>query len=101
MVSSLADEWTEAARDLGIRVVVPFVLAHEGRSHHFDVLLPDFGGINGMVLMETFKDEKANAAIALGYGFSCMSGGPYDRESAIECLRDWAWTRDAERPEWL
>jgi hypothetical protein len=101
MVSSLADEWIEAARDLGIRVVTSFVLSHDEISHHFDVLLPDFGGINGMVLMETFTDEKANAAMALGYGFSCLSGGRYHRESAIECLRDWTWTGDAERPNWL
>ena len=101
MVSSLGEEWTEASRDLGFRIVTPFLLLHEGRSHCFDALLPDFGGVNGMVLMETFDQEKANAAIALGYGFSCLDPGPYHRESTVECLRDWTWTSDAERPSWL
>jgi hypothetical protein len=101
-VSALAKGWLEAAKDLDLRVRAPFVLdTKAGARAEFDVLVQDFGGKNGMVLMQQWDSAKAEIAKAAGFGFSCMDGGPYDRESTIEALKDWGWCGSGPAPSWL
>jgi hypothetical protein len=73
-----------------------------GQPLLFDALVHDFGADHGMVLMEKWDAAKAEAASAQGYGYSCISAGPYSRENMIEILRDWTWSRgDDSKPIWL
>jgi len=94
-----------AAQDLGIEVVVPFVLTlKNGEEVRADVLVKDFGPtlVVTEAAAETFRrlgDELA----AEGYGYSVFCGGEltYDREHFIEILTDWGWTgAEDRRPEW-
>jgi len=103
MVSPLGQTWLEAAQELGFRVTAPFVLKTKSdTSYQFDALVHDFGGERGMVLMEKWESEKADAAAAHGYGYSSMSAGPFDREATLDALRDWGWCgKNVAAPSWL
>jgi hypothetical protein len=100
-VKSEAQVWLLAAADLGIRVTAPFAVTTKEGSISFDALVHDFGSNNGMLLFSKWDKEKAAAATASGYGFSCISSTEYGREATIEALRDWGWGGpESERPEW-
>jgi hypothetical protein len=102
MSQALAQMWLQASRDLGIRVVAPFLLdLGEGKAASFPVLVRDFGGDNGIVVFEEWDAAHAGLASGKGFGYSCMKGDVYDRDYAMEVLRDWGWTRPlAEAPSW-
>jgi hypothetical protein len=101
MISHLGRSWLLASNDLGLRVTIPFLLTTDsGDSLHYDVLVNDFGSTLGMLLMETWDEDKAKLAAENGYGYSCIDCAPYDRESTIEVLRDWGWSGSAMAPAW-
>jgi hypothetical protein len=102
MKSKLGEQWHEAGADLGFRVTEPFILStSSGGQLAFDVLIHDFGSSQGMLLMEQWDSVKAKAASESGFGYSCMGGGSYERESIIEVLQDWGWSKSEPAPEWL
>jgi hypothetical protein len=103
MAESLAGCWLAAAEDLGIRVAAPFqLLDASGSSVEFDAHIVDFGGARGLVVMNVWEPEKAALAQRSGYGYSCLAGAAYDRDSTIEVLRDWGWSGvPASEPSWL
>ena len=68
--------WLDASDDLGIDVVAPFTLRVDEQEVHCIALIPDFGAVNGMVVLQggvaEWEEvrELLNAASKLGYGFS-------------------------------
>jgi hypothetical protein len=102
MLSPLSDFWREVSADLGIKVTTPFsLITASGKRLQFDALVHEFGSRLGMLLMERWDAAKAGAAAEMGYGYSCLSAGIYDRETVIEILQDWGWSRPSPAPEWL
>ena len=102
MKPTLGDNWLIAGTDLGIRVTAPFVLITTcGSSLLFEAAVHDFGSHKGMLLMERWDEAKAQAASEQGYGYSCMSGGAYERASTVEVLQDWGWSGVGTAPPWL
>jgi len=101
MTTALGKVWHQAGADLGLRVTAPFVLSTPNGEFLFDVLVHDFGSEQGMLLMESWSDEKAQAARLLGYGFSCLGAGAYDRSGFINVLQDWGWSGSSTAPAWL
>jgi hypothetical protein len=106
-MQSLAEHWSEAARDLGLAIDAPFVLSlPSGASIQATVRLRGFGDRQGMLLISDFERiaSHADTLADLGYGFSTLDdpGDLYDREVCLELLRDWGWTGpEALRPIWL
>jgi hypothetical protein len=97
---ALAAAWLKAGEDLGVGVVAPYQL--EGLE--FVVLVRDFGGPNGMLILESWDPERAAVAERAGFGYSCMDSPFYQiyrREVFVEALTDWRWTGDpAAKPNW-
>ena len=104
--SELMNAWREASRDLGIKVEMPYALQlKSGAKIEADVLVKDFGHVNGMLvsscdIFSALTDEIVSA----GYGYSVFSTAvyqTYDRDLFIEALNDWGWSRLADqRPSW-
>jgi len=100
--------WREAALDLKIRVVVPWLFTDEnGRRYEVLAFLPDFGGPRGMVngnLGYTIQDEIWEALEKTDYYYSALNPsayGTYDRSRWIETLNDWGWFGSLpESPDW-
>ena len=101
--------WLDAADDLGIDVVAPFTLRVDEQEVHCIALIPDFGAVNGMVVLQggvaEWEEvrELLDAASKLGYGFSFLrdSYRRYDRGLFVDTLNDWGWrTETRAAPEW-
>ena len=97
--------WKEAAADLGIRFISPFVAPSvAGLKHEYLGLVHMFGGQAGTfirVLRE--PSEKSPDPTGDGYYWSIL--GPdyarYNRQLFIDTLDDWQFFGpDSERPEW-
>jgi hypothetical protein len=101
MASALGNVWQEAGADLGIQVTAPFQIATADGEFSFDALVHDFGSELGMLLFETWSDEKARVAKMLGYGYCCLGAGKYDRAETIATLQDWGWSGSSPAPTWL
>ena len=107
----ISNAWNQAAEDLGIEVIAPFLveLPHGG-SRQFHALVKSFGTFKGTLIgvysesgADTFWNDSAIAEQA-GYYFSQLNPtlyGAYDRELFIDTLFDWGWA-DAENkpPNW-
>ncbi len=96
--------WRRLGEDLGIEVYVDsFVIGLENIGR-VDAVLPSFGGANGMIVVNDFDQIEAFLAALneSGYGFSTfLAEDKYNRDDAIELLRDWGWTGNGKPPEWL
>ena len=101
MITPLGRLWLEASQDLGIRVTAPFTLGSSAGDVEFEAAVHDFGSSQGMLLMTDWDESKTAAAVAHGFGYSCMDGGSYVRSDMIEVLRDWGWSSLLPAPEWL
>jgi hypothetical protein len=101
VTSALATAWLKAADDLQIEVVAPFQI---GSRFEFVALVRFFGAPNGMLVLDSWDEERAAAAERSGFGFSCMDSPfyqTYDRARFVEVLTDWTWTGDpVRRPDW-
>lgn len=101
--------WTKIAKALGLEIQTPAtVRLSDGRTITAPILLKNFGGQNGMLLLEGVPNDirdVGDALVAQGYGWSCL--GPYDGHavdlsSAKEALADWTWSGPQDqRPTWL
>src|ERR1700744_248020 len=99
MVSRRAKLWKIAEQDLGVKIEAPFQLTlPDGTRLAFDVLVKEFGGDNGTVLVDDFLEIKpyVDQLARMGFGYSAYMQPPasevYNREGYIELLRDWGWT---------
>jgi len=110
-MSRLQTAWRVAAKELGLDIVIPYELKAKEFSLTALVLLKNFGGEHGMLIVsdygiiEPFRDQ----VIKLGYGFSTLTEPDRDwpftgeeKEAFIEMLDEWGWSGDPdEEPEWL
>ena len=99
-MEQLRDAWKRAAKDLNIKVIVPFVL----ESAEYVALVPGFGTPKGMLILSSWQSEMARLAWENGYGYSCVSiasYGVYERQLFIEKLTDWGWHGTPNtQPDW-
>ena len=103
-MTAQSELWKELAERLSIVAVVPFQLEIEGDQVVFTALLPQFGGAAGLVADPEWAviEPYAAALIERGFGFSAVTlDKVFDSDSAQEMLRDWGWSDDEARPEWL
>ena len=110
-MSRLQTAWLTAAEELDLDVVIPYELKTKTFSLTAQVLLKNFGGKQGTLIVsdfgiiEPFRDQ----VIKLGYGFSTLTEPDRDwpftgeeKEAFIEMIAEWGWTGDPdEEPEWL
>jgi hypothetical protein len=101
----VVEAWNEAAADLGIRFVSPYVArSTSGLSHEYLGLVQKFGGRNGMLVRVMGEpSEDSPDPIGDGYYWSILSSSytRYDRQLFIDTLDDWKYFGpESERPEW-
>jgi hypothetical protein len=103
--SILIQAWQEAAQDLGIEIVVPFVLTlKSGEQVRAEVLVKDFGPT--LVITDEAEETFNRLGDKLGvegYGYSafCSDELVYDRQHFIDVLNDWGWAGPEDRrPKW-
>jgi hypothetical protein len=96
-VTHLIDAWSEAARDLGVRV----------ESTESGVLVHDFGRPAGTLCIA--RDASAEQKVAAhqaaddeGYFLSELwpSYNEYDRDLFAATLNDWGWFGEGASPDW-
>lgn len=98
-----------ACQDLGMRIVIPFSLElREGVQINAEALMPQLGGINGMIIVSRYSDlcGVASELSMMGYGYSVLSGPlpseEYDLENYTEMFSDWGWgSADERAPDWM
>ena len=102
------DNWKAAEADLGLEIEAPAeVPLSNGRKFLGDFLLKNFGGANGILIVQDYERFAGywKELRTLGYSFSTLepsSHEAYDRQVFIEMLSEWSWTGDPEKkPEWL
>jgi hypothetical protein len=105
IIRKLTKAWEMAADDLGIEVVLPYMLrSSKGQEAEYVALVRDFGSDKGMLVLASSDSEKMKLAEDAGFGFSCMLSPfyrDYDRSLFTELLTDWGWTGIPEdKPEW-
>lgn len=100
--------WQKAATDLDLQIVVPFKFTLATGNHLEPILLvKQFGATNGMLIFGGYDQIASNIdeLHSAGYGF-CVLEEPlvneeYNREDFVEMLKDWGWSGNEERPNWL
>ncbi len=105
----LVAHWRSAAADLGLEIEAPFERTlGSGRRIRAPLLLRNFGGVQGMVILSrsTELEGVEGELEQAGFGYCVMSeprsDEVYARSVVIEVLNDWGWTgAPAERPTWL
>ena len=103
--TKIMNAWRDAAKELGIRVEIPFTLTtSDGHTEMYEGRVIDFGGPNGMVFAAlnedkgTWKRRKEG-----GYFWSDLSSEyqSYDGELFIATLDDWKWFgTKGQEPAW-
>jgi len=103
----MAQAWLDASLDLEVRVVHPFSFVTKSgvQATTVGVLLPDFGGPHGTLLMCRFDSEAvADLIWDTDYytsGLNPRSYEPYNRERYERTLSDWGWYgRPGAAPSW-
>jgi len=99
----------EANRRLGIEFDAPHsVSLSDGSTVNALARIRDFGGENGMLIIDSNDDRRLNLnkLVAEGYGYVVMDGPQIDADFDLECdqemLADWGWSGDPQRiPSWL
>jgi len=95
-----------AATELGLKVIPPYGLkVDEKTTIHFDVYLPQLGGVTGMLVAVEYNEELFDK-IGPEYGYSCFDvrNESDDRDVEIykEVFLDWGWnSTESEKPEWM
>jgi hypothetical protein len=96
-VHTLARAWQEASVDLGICVTPDFVAEFAGQTAQFPILIEQFGGTKGTLLVVVgCENEGQLARIATQAGYFCARVNvgfdlAYDRSTFIAVLNDWEW----------
>jgi hypothetical protein len=107
--SRLAAKWRRDGARLGLDIVAPFTAnLPSGDRIVADVLVKNFGNVNGMLIFRNSDQvyDKGDAILEAGFGASVLeeptAEEPFDMDSLVEMLRDWGWWGDdTRRPVWL
>jgi hypothetical protein len=96
-LSRFQEWWARLARDLDLRVQIPFQVVVGQSTVDIPVLLEDFGAQRGMLLVTEWASIATIEAqlVALGFGYSCMSeptSSDFTAEGLPEMLSDWGWS---------
>lgn len=103
--TEIMEAWREAAKDLGIRVEIPFTLTtSDGHSEVYEGRVLEFGGPKGLVFgsLDGNKTTWKHREDA-GYAWSDLSSSyqTYNREHFIATLDDWGWFGEkGQEPDW-
>lgn len=95
-----------AAAELGLKVISPYELKiDENTTIHFDVYLPQLGGVKGMLVSVEYNKELFDQ-IGPEYGYSCFDvrneSDDGDVEGYKEVFLDWGWnSTESEKPDWM
>jgi hypothetical protein len=109
-MSRLQTAWRIAAKDLGLDIVVPYELKTKTFSLTAEVLLKNFGGTQGILIVSDYAIIKPfrDQVIKLGYGFSTLTEPDRDwpftgeeKEAFIEMVSEWGWCGPGKAPSWL
>ncbi len=108
-MTRLQSELQRAAQDLGLRIVVPYVLdIRPGLQIHALALLPQIGAQKGMIIVDRFEKLKGLGVelVKDGFGYSVLSdplpSEEYNLNSYIEMFSEWGWGATNEsRPYWI
>jgi hypothetical protein len=101
--SNISEAWKQAADDLGVLVVAPFILTTtDGEPLIFEAHILNFGGPNGTVAGN--EETQFGKLKQLG-SFFCSnlyaSYRRYDRQHFIDTLNDWGWFGEkGKEPVW-
>ena len=98
-----------ACQMLGLQIVIPFGLTvRENLRINAQALLPQLGGLSGMIVVNHYDDLQgvASELKRLGYGYSVLDeplpGEEFDLNTYIEMFIDWGWGSAIEKkPEWI
>lgn len=109
MMNKLRGYLLRAGDDLGIKVIVPFILLlKSGRKLSAEALLPELGAPNGTIVCKSTDDYLEILNEIKNEGYTCSSFGEplsneeYDVESYKEMFLDWGWTsKERPKPEWM
>jgi len=104
----VAHVWREAASDLGVDLVAPYLLVAPTGTHSVDCLayVRNFGSPAGTIVFgrDSTSREGRSLAQQLGLYWSEIQEGSYatyDREVFIATFNDWGWFGAADdAPEW-
>ena len=103
-MASEHESWRLIAFELGIQAISPCDLTVDGTRATFTALLPQFGGLAGIIVDPDWSviEPHADALVREGYGYSCISIEGSVPEDMHEVLTDWGWNGPAEpKPDWL
>lgn len=102
--NKLIKSWSEASKDLNIKIKTPFIIKDNNRKIIFELLVENFGCKKGTIIITINELEKIN--IPEKYGFYCSALNPinysvYNRQYFIDTLNDWGYYGEkAETPIW-
>jgi hypothetical protein len=102
-MATIAENWQQAAADLGFKFVAPFFLQSSNGHFQYFGHLPEFGSPKGLVIIVGHEEALCQAAREEGLIYSCLIDGvgSYDRETFIATLNDWGWHGPAgAEPNW-
>jgi hypothetical protein len=106
-MTSFQQLWTDQASRYGLSVAIPFTVSLDNATLTVPVLLRQFGGRNGMLLVTDYAliRPHADRLVEWGYGYSCLSDpkSPHeeDDDAFVDMLRDWGWSGGGSPPAWL
>lgn len=88
----------QACQELGMTIVVPFLLTvREGIQINAQALLPELGAPNGMIIVNHHDELRgvASELPSMGYGYSVLDEPlpteDFDLASYVEMFSDWGW----------
>jgi hypothetical protein len=102
----LVAEWQKVALAFQLEIVAPFTLDLRTGPVTIPVLLKNFGGSRGMLLIPEFEkwEPYLNEMVTLGFGISTLTpdDSEPDRDVVVELLNDWGWSGSPQnKPSWL
>jgi hypothetical protein len=103
-MASEHESWRTVAAELGVKAISPCELTVNGTRVTFTALLPQFGGLAGMIINPDWSVIKphADALTKAGYGYSCISIDGSAPDEVRDVLLDWGWNgTTARKPAWL
>lgn len=102
-------EWQLIAGEFNLKIEAPYYLCIGGANIEVNLMLYNFGGFPGMVIVNDYsKIEKYRKKMGR-IGFSVLDSpkaiAPLtdeDKKDIINMLSDWGWTgSEKEKPDWI
>jgi hypothetical protein len=95
--NQISSAWTQAAADLGIRIIAPFTLVVGSEALNFEAFVPDFGSADGAIVMSEVSARKLDRWHSILY----PSYQRYERAHFMDVLNDWGWFGAGKPPDWF